>query len=250
MHNAWTIARREYRLYFVSPTAYVVSALLLLILGIIFVSQLDVYLRFYHPVYQPTVPDIDIFIGPLISILLFVTPAITMRSLSEEKKTGTIELLLTAPIRDWEVILGKWLGTFLFALTMLGTTLIFPLILNRLLDPGIDWGALIAAYSGLIFLIATMLAIGIAVSSFFSSQIATYFATLSILLFFWLFGIFLQSTNSSSIEMLRYLSFPPHIVTSFLRGVIALKDVVYFLSMTLLALFIGKISLELRRWRE
>ncbi len=250
MHNAWTIARREYRLYFISPIAYVVSALFLLILGIIFVSQLDIYLRFYHPVYQPTVPDIDIFIGPLISILLFVTPAITMRSVSEEKKNGTIELLLTAPVRDWEVILGKWVGTFLFALTLLGMTLIYPLILNRLLDPGIDWGALIAAYSGLILLVATMLAFGVAVSSFFSNQIVTYFATLSILLFFWLFGIFLQSTSSSSFEALRYLSFPPHIVTSFLRGFITLKDVVYFLSMTFLALLIGKTSLEMRRWRE
>jgi len=159
---------------------------------------------------------------------------------------------LTTPIREWEFVFGKWLGTFLFALTLLGLTLIYPLILNHLLDPGIDWGTLIAAYAGLIFLTATMLAFGVAVSSFFSNQIVTYFATLSILLFFWLFGVLLQPTSSSSIseEALRYLSFAPHMVTSFLRGFVALKDVVYFLSMTFLALLIGKTSLEMRRWHE
>lgn len=250
MLSIWTIAHREYRQHFISPVAYVVSVLFLLILGIIFVNQLDIYLRFYNPTYQPAAPDIDIFIGPLISILLFVTPAISMRSLSEEQKTGTIELLLTAPIREWELILGKWLGSLLFALTLLGSTLVYPLILNHLLEPGIDWGTLAAAYIGVILLVGAMLALGVTMSAFFSNQIATYFATLGILLFFWLFGIFLQSTSSSPAisEVLRRLGFAPHLVTSFLRGFIALEDVVYFLSVTFLALFIGKTSLEVRRW--
>jgi len=111
MRNIWTIARREYKLYFTSPVAYVVAFLFMVILGWFFYSEMRGAIL--QAAYQAYAPSVQIIISPMVTLLLFTMPAITMRLLAEEARMGTLELMLTAPVKDWELVIGKWLGGFL-----------------------------------------------------------------------------------------------------------------------------------------
>ncbi|MEW6717722.1 MAG: ABC transporter permease subunit [Chloroflexota bacterium] len=243
MRNVWTIARREYNLYFMTPIAYAVSFMLLLILGVLF------YLNLQYAMSQLYAPGIQIVLGPLVFLLLFATPAITMRLLADEHRMGTIELLLTSPVRDWELVVGKWLGGWLFLLTIVAITWIYPLILNQLVDPGIDQGPLITGYLGIVLISAALVAIGVAVSSLFNNQIAVYFVNLGLLLVLWMLMASPQSVGGGSNELLNYLNFRNHFYDTFYAGIIDVQDVVYYLSITALSLFLGSVSVETRRWR-
>ncbi len=243
MQNVWTIARREFKLYFISPIAYAVACMILLILGVIF------YANLLNAVYQQNVPGVQIIVGPLVTLFLFTTPAITMRSLAEEQRTGTLELLLTAPVRDWELVLGKWLGGVLFYLVLMLVTWIYPIILNQMVSPGIDQGLLITGYLGLFLMASAFVAIGVAMSSLFSNQIAAFFATLAVLLVLWMLGFPAQAMGGAGSELLRYLDMSEHFYNTFYTGIIELKDVIYYVSASALALFLGTVSIETRRWR-
>jgi len=242
MRNIWIIARKEYKQYFISPIAYAVAFMIFAIVGFIF------YENILAAIVQQFAPGIDVVLNPMVTILLFATPAITMRMISEENRTGTMELLLTAPVRDSELMIGKWLGGFLFIVSILLVTWIYPLILNLLIKPGIDQGILISGYLGLFLLMGALLAIGGAVSTLFSNQIAAFFACLGVILIIWLIDIPAQASGSTG-GLLTYLALPEHFYNTFLLGVIDLKDVIYYLSVTAVALFLGTISIETRRWR-
>jgi ABC-2 type transport system permease protein len=243
MRNIWTIARREYRHFFISPIAYVVAFIILLLLGIIF------YANVLASTTQQYTPDVTIVLSPLVSLLLFSIPAITMHTLSDEQRNGTLELLLTAPVRDSEVVVGKWLGSFLFVATITLVTWVFPLILNQIVTPGIDQGLMIGGYAGLFLLLAALVAIGVAASSFFGNQIAAFFATLGIFLVLWMISYPAQALGASGGTFLRYLDMSEHFYNTFLAGIIDLKDIIYYVSITVLFLFIGSASIEMRRWR-
>lgn len=243
MHNIWIIARREYKHYFISPIAYAVAFLILLILGLIF------YANILGAMFQQVAPGMEIVFGPLVTLFLFTTPAITMRTLAEEQKLGTLEILLTAPVRDWELIVGKWLGGFLFLVTILLVTWLYPVVLNQIVSPGIEQGVLVTGYLGMVLLSAAIIAIGVAISSLFANQIAAFFATEGILLLLWVIGFPAQASGAMSGSLLRYLDMSEHFYPTFYQGIIELKDIIYFVSLTVLSLFIGKISLEVRRWR-
>ena len=172
-----------------------------------------------------------------------------MRSLPEEQKTGTFELLLTSPIRDIELVIGKWLGAFLFVLTILLITLTLPLILNRLVTPGIDMGVAKAGYLGIILMAAAFTALGIATASLFSNQIAAFFSTLGILLALSLIGSSTGSSNNTGTIILNFINISNHFNSTFSQGIVQLSDIVYFLSLTALGLFLGTVSVESRRWR-
>src|SRR5512136_3022946 len=154
MRNVWIIARREYKYYFTSPVAYAVVFFFMLLLGIFFYLNLGGAIQ--QTAYQAYAPDVQIVIGPMVTLLLFVMPAVTMRSISEEMRMGTMELLLTAPVRDWELVVGKWLGAFLFMLSLLAITWVFPIAMNFMVNPGIDQGMLLASYVGLILMVASL----------------------------------------------------------------------------------------------
>ena len=160
MRNIWTITRREYNLYFGTPMAYMVAFLFFLVLGVLFYSNI-----LAAALTQQIVPNVQVILGPMTTLILFVTPALTMRLLAAEQSSGTIELLLTAPVREWELILGKWLGSFLFLCSLFLVTLLYPIILNRMVSPGIDQGLLVSGYLGLILIAASLTAIGVAISS-------------------------------------------------------------------------------------
>jgi len=243
MRNIWTIAQREYKLYFATPIAYMVAFMILLIIGFIFYVNLSAAME------QQFAPGLDTVLGPLVTLLLFGTPAITMRLIAEEQRMGTIELLLTAPVRDYELVVGKWLGGFLFLLTLVAATWVFPLALNRLVDPGIDQGPLLTGYLGIVLISAALVAIGVSVSAVFSNQIAAFFATLGIFLLLWLISMPSDAIGSLGATLLNYLDFSEHFYQTLFRGVIDLRDIVYYLSVTALALFMGTMAVETRRWR-
>jgi ABC-2 type transport system permease protein len=246
MRNVWIIARREYKLFFISPIAYVVAFFFMILLGWFFYSALrDAIIQSTYQSYAPTV---QIVISPLVTLLLFVMPAITMRSIAEEMRMGTMELLLTAPVKDWELVVGKWLGAFLFMLTLLAITWIFPIVLNFLVKPGIDQGILISGYLGLVLMVASLVAIGVFISSLFNSQVVVFLVSLAIVLVFWLVRPASTTTGGLGNQILSYLNFIDHYL-NFYQGTIDLSDVVYYLSLTSLGLFLGTVSVEIRRWR-
>lgn len=246
MRNIWTIARREYKLYFVSPIAYVVAFLFMLILGWFFYSGMRGAIL--QAAYQAYAPSVQIIISPIVTLLLFTMPAITMRLLAEEARMGTLELMLTAPIKDWELVIGKWLGGFLFMLTLLAITWIFPIALNFLVEPGIDQGPLVTGYLGLFLMVASLVGLGVGISSLFTNQIAAFFVSLAIVLLFWLVSPSSSTAGGLGTEVLNYLNFIDHYL-NFYRGIIDLSDVLYYLSLTAIGLFLGTVSIEIRRWR-
>lgn len=247
MRNIWTIAVKEYKHYFISPIAYAVLFMILVILGVIFYANI---LAAASGAYQQYTPGIQIILGPMVTIFLFTTPAITMRSIADEQRVGTLELLLTAPLRDGELIVGKWLGGFLFVMTIIVISWIYPIILNQMIEPGIDQGLLVSGYLGLILLLASYIAIGVCISSLFTNPIASFFATLGVLLLFWMISYPVQAMGDvGGGTILKYLDLSEHFYNSFYQGIIELKDIVYYLSVVVVTLFIGKTSLEIRRWR-
>ncbi len=243
MRNIWTIAKRELRQYFNSPIAYAVMFLVMLVQGLIF------YFNYYVSSMQQYVPDIRMVLAPMVTIFLFTTPAITMRLLADEQKSGTLEVLMTKPIRDWELIVGKWLGAFLFYLLIIVFTWVFPLTLSFMIKPGLDLGLVLSGYLGIILMVAAFIAVGVFASSLFSNQIAVFFTTLGIMLFFFLIEYPGQAFGGVAGSVMQYLGLQGHFYNSFYNGVIEVKDLVYYLSMTIFALFLGSASIESRRWR-
>jgi len=248
MQNIWTIARREYKVYFNSPIAYVISLLILIVLGIMFVINI-IFISQNATQYYGSAPDISMITGPFAFMLVLSLPALTMRLISEEHRMGTMELLLTAPLRDWELVVGKWLGSFLFMLTLIGFTLLFPIILNFMVNPGIDQGLMMSAYLGIILVSAAFLGIGVGISAMFTNQFAAFFATLiTFVVLWWMIG-FPAEVLPAGAEVFRYLDMKTHFYDTLNAGVINLSDIIYFLSLTALGLFTGSISIEARRWR-
>jgi ABC-2 type transport system permease protein len=244
MRNIWTIAKREFNLYFVSPAAYVVAFVYLLVLGIIFYGQLGSSLLF-----GGAPQAVQWVFGPFVTLLLFLTPGITMRLLAEEQRTGTMELLLTAPLREWELVIGKWLAAFAFMSLVTFCTGIYFLIVNAFTTPGLDRGVILAAYTGFLLMTAAILAIGVFTSSLFSNQIAAFFATMGVSLVLWLVGFLFQNQTGLVSDIVNYLDLSGHYYNNFFTGVIDLADVVYFVSAAALFLFLTMRVVESRRWR-
>jgi ABC-2 type transport system permease protein len=171
-----------------------------------------------------------------------------MRSIADERRSGTMELLLTAPVRDWELVVGKWLGGYLFVLSIILLTWIYPIILNRLIQPGLDQGLMLTGYLGVALATAAFVAIGVVVSSLFNNQIAAFFVTLGILLLLWIISNPAQALGPGASSILSYLSLSDHFYNTFNQGIIELQDIIYYLSLTGLALFLGSVSVQVRRW--
>ena len=177
-HNIWSISKKEMKLFFVSFVAYIVLFFLLLAGG------------YYFYVYIFELRDASMVIPYFLNVLGFLsfifTPFITMRVFSEEKRSGTIELLITAPLKEIEIVLGKFLGTFLFYLVYVGFTLYYLIILIAFGSP--DFGPIITGYLGFILLEAAFISIGILISVTTRNQIVSGLVTLIALLILWIFG--------------------------------------------------------------
>lgn len=249
MRNIWTIAKREYNHYFISPIAYVVAFMILLTIGVIFAINIYFYIQNAFQSFGQT-PDLSPITGAFAFLLVLSVPALTMRLLSDEARMGTLELLLTAPLRDFELVAGKWLGAMLFILTILAVTLVYPLILNSLVDPGIDQQLMMSSYLGIILIAASFLALGVGISALFTNQVAAFFVTLVVFVFlWWLIGFPASVLQGGTSQVFQYLDMKTHFYNSLNVGSIKLADLVYYLSLIALGLFIGTTAVETRRWR-
>ncbi len=248
MRNAWTIAKREFNLYFVSPVAYVVAVAFLLVLGFIFFIILTFALTGNWGGGSPAPSDIMNNFFAMI-LVLAACAVLTMRLFAEEHRTGTIELLLTAPVREWELVFGKWLAAFGFMALLVLVTGIYVLLLNHYTTPGIDLGAAFAGYVGLLLMIAAMLAVGVFTSTLFTNQIAAFFVTLVVLLVLWLMQYPFQDKTDLFSTVMTNLSLYKHYSENFVAGVVDWADVTYFASLVAFFLFLAARVVESRRWR-
>lgn len=250
MSNAITIARRELGAYFVSPIAYVVVSLFLLIGGAVF----------YNWDFLPAAvafggapPGLRVVQGFMGTLLIFFAPFLTMRLLSEEQASGTIELLFTSPVRDWEVVLGKFMAALGLLAIMLVPTLLYALILIVLSDPGSgpDPGPLFTGYLGLLLFGTAFLGMGLFASSLTRNQIIAVVIAFSLEIALLIIpGLSRLITNPALTKVSQFLGEmnPFDHLDTFLRGAIDTGDVVYFLSLAVLGLFLAARVLEARRW--
>lgn len=243
MNAMMTIARREFRSYFDSPLAYVVICLSFLGLGLMF-------FMFRGGFWQADKASIQgIFEYAPIGLSLLVIPVVTMRLLAEEKRTGTLEMLITLPVKDSDVILGKYLGGLGLVLTLVVATLAYPFAMFKWpwnLGP-LDWGPVLAGYFGLVLFSAAAVAIGLLVTSLTESQAIAFFITFFVLVSLWYVAEVAAFLGGTFGNVLEYLSFQTHL-EGFSRGIVDTRDVVFFLSVTALALAFAFRALERRKW--
>jgi ABC-2 type transport system permease protein len=230
------IAQKELHAYFASPIAYVVIAAFLAIMGFFF--SLIVYIT-----REASLAGVFANMGV---ILLFVAPALTMRLLAEEQKSGTIELLLTLPVRDWEVVVGKFLASLGVYAVMVGLTLYYPLLLVTLGNP--DPGPIASAYLGVLLLGGAFLSIGLFTSALSRNQVVAALLGFGVMLILWLIDIAGSLFGPPVSDFVTYISMSGHYF-DFLRGVIDTKDVAFYLSVVAASLFLSVQALQLRRWR-
>ncbi|MBK9927176.1 MAG: ABC transporter permease subunit [Anaerolineales bacterium] len=249
MRNIWTIAKREYDQYFISPVAYVVAFAILLTVGVLFGINFYYYSANAYQNYG-AVPDFSPVSGAFTFLLVLSTPALTMRLISDEARMGTLELLLTAPIRDFELVLGKWLGAMLYIFSVLAITAIYPVIISRFVQPGIDWNVILVSYLGMILLAGVFLSLGTAISAMFSNQIASFFVILIVLItLWWLIGFPASVIIGQGADLFHYLDMKTHFYGALDSGIINLSDIVYYVSLIALGIFTGTAAVEMRRWK-
>ena len=249
------VFKKEMRLFFGSAVAYVVFTFFLLISGWffsqIFLYYSDISMRsFMQPGMAQSLNITESVMRPLFTnmsvVLLFFMPMLTMRLFAEEKKSGTMELLLTYPVRDGEVLAGKFLAAGALYVILLGLTLVYPAIIAYFTR--IEWGPILTGYLGLVLTGATFLAVGVLISSLTENQIVAGFGTFGVLLGLWIIGWGAEFAGGNLRAVLQYLSITEHMDT-FSRGLIDTKDLVYYGSAIALALFLTLRSLDSKRWR-
>jgi len=247
--------KKEMRLYFGSPVAYVVFTFFLLISGWffsqIFLFYSDISMRsFMQPQFGQNLSITDNVMRPLFTnmsvVLLFFIPMLTMRLFAEEKRAGTMELLLTYPVRDGEVLAGKFLAAAALYLLLLALTFLYPGLVAYFTR--VEWGPILTGYLGLVLVGSTFLAVGLLISSLTENQIVAGFGTFGVLLAFWVIGWGAEFAGGNLRAVLQYLSVTEH-MDGFSRGLVDTKDLVYYGSAIVLALFLALRSLESKRWR-
>jgi len=238
MRNVFYIAGKEIRSYFVSPVAYIIVAFWLVAMGFFFWLSLSS---------NGEASLVNVF-NVVIILLLLIAPALTMRLLSEESRTGTLELLLTAPVRDWSVVLGKFLGAMGLYLAMMALTLFYPILL-LLFGGNPDWGPIWSGYIGVLLLGMAFLAVGLFASSLSSNQMVSAVIGFVILLILYLISQVVGNVGAGIGPVLSQLSLYDHF-TSFQQGLIDIKDVVFYLTFTGVVLFLTIQVVEARRYRS
>ena len=235
MRNTTAIAIKEFKSYLASPMAYVVTGIFLVLTGVFFSIS--------PATYRET--SINGFLEPGNILLLLLAAVLTMRLLAEEKKMGTLELLLTAPVRDREVILGKFLGSLGILTVMLALTFYYPILLISFGDP--DMGPIATGYLGLFLLGSVSLAVGLFASSLSSNQIVAAVVAGGILFALWFVGLAATFLPEALAEIIGFLSLSRYF-PDFMMGIIDTRGMIYYLSITALFLFLAIRSLENSRW--
>jgi ABC-2 type transport system permease protein len=258
MKNALAIAKKELNIYFATPIAYVGFTLFVIIGSYFFLRLLNAYqqaslmymqspqilsrLNFQDAIFRA-------LFGNLGVILIFIVPSLTMRLVAEEKRQRTIELLYSTPVTSGEVVAGKYLAALAILVCMLALTLVYPASVQLVTrdQSGVEWRSIFLGYAGLFLLGAAYIALGLFISSLTENQAVAAIATFFVLLMTWIVGWKAAETEGVAREVVTYLSSVSHL-DSFSRGVVELKDLVYFLSICVVGLFASHRSIEAHRW--
>ncbi|HEX4998698.1 MAG TPA: ABC transporter permease [Terriglobia bacterium] len=260
MRNIFTIVGRELRAYFISPIAYAVLTMFALLSGLFFVDylgrvmQMAMLAGMQSAQFGGQAPPMDApgtlmkaFLGTTGVVLLFMTPMLTMGLFSEEKKRGTMELLLTAPITDLQIVLGKFFAASTFMIVLLGTTWVPVSALYFYAKPAS--GPILVGYLGMFLYGLAIVSIGMFISSATESQIVAGIITFGVLLAMWMSGSFVQGVDNPIIKgVFDYLAVVNHL-DDFVKGVLSTTNVIFYLSLTLLGLFLTYRSIDSLRWR-
>lgn len=253
VRNIAAIAGKELRGFFGSPIAWVILGLFAVVFGWFYNVYLDFFARsamqaqFGQP--QPTNIN-ENMIRPLLGnasvLVLFLLPMITMRTYAEEKRSGTIELLLTSPVTDFEIIMGKFLGAMGLYLGLLAVVAVYVAILFTVGTP--EWKPILSGYLGLLLLGGCFISLGLFISSTTKNQMVAGAATFVVSLMFWIVSWFAESAGPTLGAVLNYLSVTWHL-DDFAKGVIDTKHVVFYLSFIAFGLFLTMKSVDTERWK-
>jgi ABC-2 type transport system permease protein len=255
MTNILAIAHKELKSYFASPIAYIVIGFFALVFGYFYYALLVFFQRQSMQMLgfgagQPPMSVNDQLIRPVFInasvIILFVLPMITMRTYSEEKRSGTIELLLTSPVTDFQIIMGKFLGAMALYTSMLAITLIHMAVLFAFGNP--EWRPIVTAYLGLLLMGGCFISVGLLISSLTKNQIVAGMVTFTVFLMLWVVNWMASFTGPTTQEVLNYLSITGHL-EDFTMGVVDTKHLVYYLSFIGFGLFLTARSVDTERWK-
>ena len=236
MQTMLTIAGRQFRSYFNGPAAYLVAIVGLAFSGAVF------WIRFFL-IGHASCRDLFIWTA---AFMTFAAPAISMGVVAEERRSGTMELLITMPVRELDVVVGKYLGALAMVIVMLALTIVHPIAVSTLGD--MAWGPVVGGYVGLLLASAAMLAIGTMASTWTDNQLIAFFVALLVLvLFFWVPLLFGQFVSGGAAVVMQTVSFLHHL-ESMAKGVIDTRPLIYFPSIIVLSLMIAFRALERRRW--
>lgn len=262
VRNTWAITRKELNIYFTTPLAYVLFAMWLVPLSVVFVLVLQQYLAEYNQAqqflqFQPNALDTlnftDRIFGPIVglsgTLMLFIVPFITMRLIAEEKRQNTFALLMTSPVRTSEIVFGKFFASQAVMLFGIGLTVTYPLLLNSIAaQGGIEWQTAAVAYLGLFLFASAMMSIGLFISSLTDSQLVAAVVTFGVALILWFLGFAGNVLDEGAMkEVVQHLAITNRL-NAFLGGKVALADLAYFFSVTVLGLFLTRTSIERTRW--
>src|ERR1700733_8852404 len=256
MKGIYAIFRKEMSHYFVSPIAYIIGGVFLLLTGFFFTRVLAGVIeqaftqgmqamQFGGAGSNFDLPSLTIryFFGVLSSILLFLTPMLTMSVYAEERKRGTIELLMTSPITDAQIVLGKFFASLTLLIIMLVPTMAYSIFMYLHSEPAAPWRILFCAYLG------ALLALGSLFSSLTENQIIAAVLTFGVFLILWVIDFGSRNTSSGIGAVVSYLSVVKH-YDDFTRGILDSGNVVFYLSLILLSIFLTIRSLDSMRWRR
>jgi ABC-2 type transport system permease protein len=259
MRNILAIFSKEMRSYFYSPVAYDVIGIFLTISGYFFYGLLAQFLDFsmrstIQAQYYRTLPPIlnvnEYVVRPLflnLSVIgLFVMPAITMRLYSEEKKQGTIELLMTSPISIFQTIMGKFLAALTLFVIMIAPTMIYYGIIE--MYGSLEWGPILSGFIGLILFGGTFVSLGLLMSAFTENQIIAAITTFGLFLILWVIGWLASYSEGILNSVLNYVSLSWHF-DDFAKGVLDSQHIIFYLSLICLGLFLTYRTVESMRWR-
>lgn len=254
MKNITTIAAKELKSYFISPIAYVITTVFLVISGYVFYQKISAYSLhcFDMMKYSKAIENLNINVsvfksnyGTMLSTIMFMMPIITMRIFAEEKRNKTIELLMTSPISITEIVFGKFLASFVLYAGMLLLTVYMPIYAS--IYTNLDWGAIWASYLGLLLVGSVFLSIGIFASSLTENQIVAALISFAFILIFIMIDWISGMAEGKIALILNYLSLIKHLIY-FVNGVISTKDIIYFLSFIFFGLFMTFRSIESKKW--
>jgi ABC-2 type transport system permease protein len=231
MRQVLPIFKKEFRSYFVSPIAYIVISIFLVVMGWFFFSTFFLFNQ----------ASLRNFFGLLPIMFAFVIPAVTMRLVSEELNVGTYEILLTMPVSFKEVVLGKFLAALVFVAAMLIPTLAYPVIVSFLGD--LDWGPVIGGYLGALLLGASFSAVGLFASSLTRNQIVAFIIGVAICFALVLIDKILFFLPSALLGVFEYVGADAHF-ENIAKGILDSRDILYFLSLTFVSLYATHLVLE------